>query len=147
MNTWQWIERATQWLGPWVWWLTALSFVMVVGSIVLLPVLVVRMPADYFVRDDPPTQWTRRHPAARLAIRIGRNLLGAVLLAAGFVMLFTPGQGVLALLAGLSFVDLPGKRQLERRLVALPYVLRGLNAIRRRTGHPPLLRPRTAAER
>lgn len=40
---------------------------------------------------------------------IGRNLLGWLLVLAGFIMLFTPGQGLLTMLAGLALADWPGR--------------------------------------
>jgi hypothetical protein len=138
-------DAVSAWVGPWFWWLTAASAVMLVGTALLLPVLIIRMRPDYFVGDEPPTEWSHQHPAVRLAIRIGRNIAGAVLLAAGIVMLVTPGQGMLSILAGISLLDVPGKRRLERRLVQLPYVLAALNAIRRKARRPPLLAPPSVA--
>ncbi len=126
-------------VGPWFWWLAAISGLLVIAGGLLLPVLIIRMPADYFLHDESPLPWNHRHPAARAAIRCARNLLGAVLLLAGVVMLVTPGQGLLTILAALSLVEFPGKRRWERRIVATPFLLRTLNAIRRKARKPPLV--------
>jgi hypothetical protein len=67
-----------------------------------------------------------------------KNVVGIVLLMAGIVMLFTPGQGILTILLGLSFVDFPGKRGLERRIVGNPVVLDKINSLRARANRPPL---------
>jgi hypothetical protein len=56
-------------------------------------------------------------------------------------MIFTPGPGIIGLLAGITLMDVPGKRALERRLIALPKVLTVINRLRQRHGRPPLLAP------
>lgn len=125
-----------------LWWIGILGVVSALGSAALLPLLVVWMPADYFVRSDPPPSSLRgRHPAVRVVLQVAKNAVGTVLVVAGAVMLFTPGQGVLTLLLGLSLLDLPGKRRLERRLVASPPVHRAIDAIRRRAHRPPIVLP------
>lgn len=48
----------------------------------------------------------------RLLVKIGRNLLGGVLILAGVVMLFTPGQGILTILLGFAIMDFPGKERI-----------------------------------
>jgi hypothetical protein len=58
-------------------------------------------------------------------------------------MLFTPGQGVVTLLVGLSLLDLPGKRRFERRLIERPPVRRALDGLRRSVRRPPIEIPPT----
>jgi hypothetical protein len=65
-------------------------------------------------------------------------VIGFVLLAAGIAMLVLPGQGILTMLIGISLVDFPGKRQLERKLIGQPAVLNAINKMRQRFGQPPL---------
>jgi hypothetical protein len=50
-----------------------------------------------------------------------------------------PGPGVLFILLGLGFIDFPGKRSLERRLLRQPHVLSSVNKMRGRFGKPPIL--------
>ncbi len=103
---------------------------------------VLRLPSNYFSRGYRPTDtWRDQHPALRIGLKVLKNVVGAVLLIAGLVMLLTPGQGILAILIGLSLVDFPGKRQLERRLVARPGIIRFLNMVRRPAGKPPFEAP------
>ena len=98
---------------------------------------VLRLPREYFTpRYHPRESWRDAHPALRVGLKVLKNLLGATLLVAGLVMLVMPGQGILAILIGLSLLDFPGKRQLERRLVARPRVIRFLNLVRRQAGRP-----------
>jgi len=56
--------------------------------------------------------------------------------------MFWPLPGALALsehLLGISLLDFPGKRNLERRLLGVPSVIRFLNEVRSRFGRAPLV--------
>jgi len=123
-------------------WLGAGSVGMLILAMLAVPWLVCRLPRDYFLPEHrrrladrgpvPPIYWP---------LVIGRNLLGAIFILLGLIMLVTPGQGLLTLLAGLWLTNFPGKYSLERRLVAAPGVLRAVNWIRSRRGYPPLQPP------
>jgi hypothetical protein len=124
------------------WSLVGFSVAMVVAAIVALPFIVVRIPVDYFAHDrSPQLPWQKTHPAVRIVALAGKNILGALLLLAGLVMLFTPGQGILCVLLGVALLDVPGKRRLERWIATRPPVFKALNALRRKYGHPPLEKP------
>jgi len=121
-------------------WLFALSVLMFVGSLILLPILIVRMPADYFSHRRPPAEsWRGRHSAIRMVGLISKNAVGAIILIAGIVMLAVPGQGILAILIGLSLLNIPGKRALELRIIGNRMVLRAINALRAKAHRPPLV--------
>jgi len=111
-------------------WVGVGSLVLLVVGLLVLPVIVVRIPSDFFVRPHPPP----RHPL----LRIVRNLVGLVVILAGVAMLVLPGQGILTILAGLALVDFPGKRRLELAIVRRPIVRRAVEAMRFRRGAPPL---------
>jgi len=97
------------------------------------------IPANYFTQEHRPLErWRNVHPALRRALIIGKNALGAMLVGLGVVMLFTPGQGVLAILLGVSLLDIPGKRAVERRIVQRPSVLRLVNSMRAKANRPVL---------
>jgi hypothetical protein len=138
-------EFATDWLAQHqavVWSLVGFSVAMVVAAVVALPLIVVRIPADYFAHQrEPQLPWQKAHPALRIVAIVGKNLLGALLLLAGLVMLFAPGQGILCILLGVALLDVPGKRRLERWIATRPPVFKALNALRRKYGHPPLDKP------
>ncbi len=120
-------------------WLASASVVMFVGSLLLVPVLVVRMAADYFhPHREPAHRLAVKHPVARAVGLVLKNLAGLVLVLAGIAMLFLPGQGLLTIVFGIAMLDFPGKRRLELRLIRLPGLLRGINALRARYGRPPL---------
>jgi hypothetical protein len=98
------------------------------------------MPADFFSRPERRRLElaARRRPVWIVILTILRNVLGAVLLVLGVLMLFLPGQGMLAILVALFLLDFPGKRRLQRWLISRPAVHRSVNALRRRAGRPPL---------
>jgi hypothetical protein len=135
--------RPLEWVSTTALWCSGiLALVALVGSLLLLPLLVIWMPADYFVRSEPsPESWRHRHPVARAGARIAKNGLGLLLVVAGAIMLFTPGQGVLTLVLGISLLDLPGKRRVERRLISTPALRWTLDAMRRAARRPPLQFP------
>jgi len=120
------------------WWIFLASVLTFVVSLVTLPIVVVRMPADHFVGDGVRDSWAAHHPLIRGTVLLVKNLVGGLLVAAGILMLFIPGQGILTILIGLSLLNLPGKRRFERRLVSTPAVFNAINAIRGRAGRPPL---------
>ncbi|WP_296809337.1 PGPGW domain-containing protein [Thiocapsa sp.] len=122
--------------------LAGLSVLMFVGSLIALPFLLARIPEDYFV--DPRRHSARMkslHPVAYLSLRLLKNLVGWILILAGILMLVLPGQGILTIIMGLVLSDFPGKYALERRLASNRRVLSGINWIRRRGGHAPLMPP------
>jgi len=122
------------------WWTLALSILLSVGGFFLMRRLLIAMPADYFVRSGP-LPWQLRHPVVRWTLVVGKNLLGAVLLVVGLVMLAVPGPGILTILAAFVLLDVPGKRAMEQRFLALPAVLQTINRIRQRANRPPLEMP------
>ncbi|MBI3465534.1 MAG: hypothetical protein HY000_21150 [Planctomycetes bacterium] len=126
----------------WVWWLLAISAVVFVGSLVALRAALIRIPPDFFNREPgAPSLLRTRRPVLWISLRLAKNLLGAVLLIAGAVMLLTPGQGILSIVLGVSLLDFPGKRHLQRKLLGNRQVLRAINKLRARAGRPPLEAP------
>ena len=65
-----------------------------------------------------------------------RNCIGLVFLAAGIVMLVLPGQGIITILIGISFMDFPKKHHLVDYLVRRQKVIRFLNWIRKKEKKP-----------
>lgn len=117
-------------------WISFLSAGMFVVSLALVPWLVARAPSDYFVR--APSEHRR---GASLIKKALLNLLGAVMLIAGLLMLVLPGQGLLMVLLALSLLDVPGKRTLIQRIVQRPTVWRALSYLRERAHKDPFQRP------
>ncbi len=123
-------------------WVVATSIVTFVVGLVLVPIFVTRIPTDYFDyrRRHRLLAKTRRPLLAWLLTSI-KNLLGAILVLLGLIMLVTPGQGVITLLVGLMIMNYPGKYTLERWLIRRPHVLPAVNWLRKKYGHPPLASP------
>lgn len=118
------------------------ALVVSLGALIGVPLLIVRLPRDYFARAEAPAMpWTRQHPALRLLLCTLKNLCGLLLLLAGLAMLVLPGQGLLTLLAALLLLDLPGKRRLERALVRGRRLRAAMDWIRARAGRAPLQPP------
>ena len=120
-------------------WLAALSIVFFVGTLIAIPFILVRLSADYFDVRVPRPWMQDHHPVLRVAGHIVKNVVGAVFLIAGFLMLFLPGQGVLTMLIGISMLDFPGKRKIEAKLIGQPTVLNVINSMRKKCGKPPLV--------
>lgn len=121
--------------GALIGWSLAAGLVGFFGSIIVVVVLLVKIPADYFAR--PPEPWNARSPASHVVLVL-KNLLGVIVVAAGIAMLFLPGQGILTILIGVMLLNFPGKRRLERALVHRPGVLHAINKLRARFGKAPL---------
>lgn len=122
------------WLTSDAFWMaaTAVSVAMFAGTIVAIPIAVVRMPADYFVAPIP-----KRPPW----VIVVRTAAAAILIALGLAMLVLPGQGLLTILVGVSLLDFAAKRRVERRILASRGVLHVLNHLRASRGKPPLVEP------
>jgi hypothetical protein len=122
--------------------LALLLFVVTsVGGIALVSLLLVKLPATYFCDGCPRDFWVERHPIIRWTGRVLKNVMGvaAVFLGAMLSLPGIPGPGVLLILLGVTLVDFPGKRRLERWLVSRPTVLNTINRLRQRYGKPPLV--------
>jgi len=121
-----------------LWSLFILSIVGFIGSLIVIPFVLVRLPPQYFDVRYPRTWMKEDHPVLRWVGLILKNVVGVVFFLAGVAMLFLPGQGLLTMLIGLSLVDFPGKRRLESKLIGQATVLKSINALRHKFGRPPL---------
>jgi len=119
--------------------LTVLSLVFFVGSLIAIPFILVRLPADFFDVRVPRRWMENHHPVLRVVGHVVKNVVGAIFLFAGFLMLFLPGQGILTMLIGVTMLDFPGKRKLEARMIGQPTVLNAINGMREKFGKPPLV--------
>lgn len=135
-----WLADAVELLAPWLGWLGVLSAVLFLISALLLPLLVVRLPADHFIDtfDGVPA---RRSPAAHAA----RIAFGSALIAAGVLMLVLPGQGLLTIVAGLIVLDGPWRRWVERFALKRRSLVRSLDWLREKAHREPFELPEWAA--
>ena len=135
------MEFLSDWQQPLLW-ASGLSLLAAVATMVGVPWVVVRLPANYFVRSKRVT-WrsSAEEPLLALCFGLLKNVLGLLLIILGLIMLVTPGQGILTMLIGLLLMNFPGKYRLECWLVLRPGVLQGLNWLRRRQGREPFAAP------
>lgn len=137
----EWLPFSADAVG-WVALVLVLSWVL---TLLAVPVLIARLPVDYFSRERRHTLYSdARHPLVGFLLAAVKNLLGVLLILLGLVMLLTPGQGILTILIGVLLVNFPGKYAMERWVVLRPGVLRLLNRFRARVGRPPLDPPQVS---
>lgn len=117
------------------------SILTFVGSLAVVTVVLVKLPANYFHSSHERAFMTGRHPFLRLFGMLLKNLLGLVLVGFGVVMSLpgVPGQGVLTILLGIMLLDFPGKRGLETKLISRPAVYSAVNRVRARFGKPAMM--------
>jgi archaellum biogenesis protein FlaJ (TadC family) len=122
-----------------VWWLVASSAFTFLASLILVPMLVVRIPADYFTHRKRHHKRPEKYPPViRIIVLIIKNVLGLILFCAGILMLVLPGQGLFTMFIGIMMMNFPGKYRVERWIVERGPVLKSINWLRARAGHPPL---------
>ena len=140
-----WAEDVLVWLRQPVvlWSILGSSIALFFLSVIGVPWFLARVPADYFSRHErkelgiaaaPKPWWVH-------VLRAIKNVVGLLLLAAGIAMLFMPGQGILTIVVATALLDFPGKRRLQRRVLAVRGVRRAIDALRRRAGREPLHAP------
>lgn len=121
-------------------WLGLVSFLTFIGSLITIPWIIARLPANYFIRHrEVVAKRHESHPLMAKLIFAGRNIIGILFFMAGVAMLLLPGQGLITILIGISFMDFPAKQQLVDTLVRRPRVIRLLNWIRQKEKKPPFL--------
>jgi archaellum biogenesis protein FlaJ (TadC family) len=125
--------------------LTILAFISVITfivSLVAIPWIISKMPEDYFSNQQQhSTYQDNYHPLIYLLLRILKNITAIIFIIAGFIMLFTPGQGLLTILVGLGLTDFPGRFALEQKIVRNKKIFNALNWVRKRTGVAPFIYP------
>jgi|SRR6056297_2277079 len=124
------------------WCLGVLSIITLFFSLLIIPLIIIRIPEDYFIYEE------RRKPLCQqknIVIRVCyiglKNCLGVLFLFAGIAMLILPGQGIMTILIGLMIMNFPGKYRLEKRFIQFPKIYRAINWIRLKAHKLPLQYP------
>ncbi len=123
------------------WWLGILSIVAFPLTIIILPLVIIRLPPDYFSVKKADGFISRQRASIRFLLLFFKNLGGAILLLMGIMMLVMPGQGLLTIFAGISIMNFPGKRKLELKIALNRKVFKGLNWIRRKSKNKEFIFP------
>jgi hypothetical protein len=120
--------------------LAGVGIAMFVLSTALAIFIVVLLPRDYFANPRQKMLPPRNRPALRLALRIGKNIVGWLLILLGIALSMPgmPGEGILIALVGLVLIDFPGKSRLEQKIIRIGWVRKPLNHVRARFHRPPL---------
>jgi hypothetical protein len=139
MIEWLHVHEAALWL------IGTLSIFTLVGTIIVTPILVIHIPANYFNRErQRPGRYHGQYSLIRLLALVLKNIVGIIFVLAGLAMLLLPGQGLITILIGIMLLNFPGKLALERRMVQQPTLLRGINWIRAKAKKPALQVPKLA---
>jgi hypothetical protein len=109
-------------------------------NIALVSFILVKIPADYFKKNQKNQFWAGPKPALHAAKMIGKNILGIFLVVLGIILSIpgVPGQGLLTILLGVVLVDFPGKRHLERKLLNRQEIVTTIDRLRKKFDKPPL---------
>lgn len=122
-----------------VFWVVIAAVIMFVATLVLVPMILIRLPHDYFNRPHRDrTHDVTGHPALHLVFVVMKNLFGTIFILLGIAMLVLPGQGVLTIVVGLMLLDFPGKYEVELWALRRRSVRRAINWIREKADQPPL---------
>jgi hypothetical protein len=123
-----------------LWWLIATSIITFILTLIAVPFILTRLPANYFShRKKFRAPWALGHPLIQLPLFIIKNTFGVILIGLGIILLALPGQGILTIVVGLIMLDFPGKYAAERWVVEREYILQSINWIRAKAGKPELI--------
>lgn len=115
-----------------------LSLLTFVGSLFAIPWIIGMLPVNYFILHRQLVEERHeRHPVLAKIIFVVRNIVGILFFLAGIAMLVLPGQGIITMLIGVSFMDFPRKHQIVDNLIHRPRIMKLLNWIRRKEKKPP----------
>ncbi|MEE4243535.1 MAG: PGPGW domain-containing protein [Desulfopila sp.] len=123
---------------PYLEWLTLISMATFILSLVLIPWYIARLPQNYFLRFQHDLA-EQIPPPVNILLAVGRNVVGILLVAAGIIMLFLPGQGLLTILLGILCMTFPGKHSLLLYLISRPGIRKSLNWTRKKMSQPPFV--------
>ena len=121
--------------------LLILSALFWVGTLIAVPLILVWLPADYLTAQSNEGLVRQTGGVWRYPYWIFKNLIGAIFIIAGIIMLFLPGQGILTIVLGLALINFPGKRRVILRLFGNPRIFNAINRLRTKAGKPPLEEP------
>ena len=121
-------------------WLTVVSILGFIVSILLIPWIVTHIPSDYFTH--PKRQkllWGDQPKIVRLIFIFLKNIIGVLLIIGGMALIFLPGQGIVTILIGLLIMDFPYKYRCEIWIIKRPFVLKAINRLRAKANKRPLV--------
>jgi hypothetical protein len=121
--------------------IVVLAVLFWIGTLILLPVIIIALPAGYLTRDEKFGEALPTYRLWHYPYLVVKNILGAIFILAGLAMLVLPGQGLLTLALGLALISFPGKHRAIQRIVGRKKILAAINRLRIRARKPPLAPP------
>jgi len=122
--------------------LAVISLFTFILSLALIPWIVGKLPQDCFLTLNRKQRSQKFPSIGHVLWIILRNTFGIILVFAGVIMLFLPGQGLLTILLGALLISFPGKLKLIGSLVRLPKIQHGMDWLRKKRGKPPFTWPK-----
>jgi hypothetical protein len=120
-------------------WMGGVSLLMFAGSLMAVPLVIVRLPKEYFRQEHKLVRnWPR---PISLTFLVLKNAFGLLFLLSGLVMLLLPGHGLLTMFVGPVLLDFPRKRILIPRILSQKRILRLTNRLRAKFAKPNLEPP------
>ena len=116
------------------WWIALLSVLFIFGIVLIVPVLLITLPADYFAEKERNGIIKNFIFPFNLIILALKNSVGFIFVFLGVILLFIPGQGLLTIFTGLMLLNFPGKRRLELYIIRKKSVLNAINWLRDKSG-------------
>lgn len=113
-----------------------ISLGMFLVSIVLVPVFIQTLPADYFKKKKIRAKSVWVPFPLHVLYLVVKNIIGIVLIVLGLAMLVLPGQGLITIIVGIILTDIPGERQAFLFVLRKTPVLAGMNWLRKKKGKP-----------
>jgi Putative transmembrane protein (PGPGW) len=117
--------------------LAILSVLFWLGTLIVVPIVIVKLPPDYLSREqsvvpgNSPSFWYYPY-------LIAKNIFGVLFIIAGAAMLVLPGQGLLTLAIGLGLISFPRKHLVIQRILGQQRILKAINRLRSKAHKPPL---------
>lgn len=125
-----------------LWTLSAISVIAFIGTLVIIPYFIIRIPEDYLIRKNRRNEKPfAQEPRMRVMYLIFKNLLGIILVVVGLIMFVIPGQGVITMLIGIMLMNFPGKHTMAIAIVRQPAIFKSINWTRAKAFYPPLILP------
>lgn len=121
-------------------WLAIISLVTFFLSLIIITLVISKLSVTCFLNISPKPR-ENEYSLLRFVMLLLRNFLGALLLLAGILMLFLPGQGIITILISLLLLSFPGKYKLLNYLIHKPAVQRSLDWIRKKNHTEPFIWP------
>lgn len=118
-------------------WFGSISLFVFLFSLLSIKWLVSLIPEDYFI-NKKDSKIKTSNIFIWYIVLIFKNLIGYSLILGGIMMLVLPGQGLFTIIIGLMMSNYPGKYSIEKKLIAIPTILKSINWLRRKSNKPPI---------